>query len=133
MARAVIEVVVRHELSPESLAALQHILRPVLAGLTRLENRMSETSEFLSAELPKLDTVLAGLADISDDVAVLLTKASSSGVFTPEERDRADAVTGKLDAVHTALSNLNDQVGDQNLSDAPQPTGGGDESGGTEG
>jgi hypothetical protein len=96
----------------------------IAAALTPLEQKMSDFTAFAANISTQLDTFAAGLTDIAADVAVLLTKAAQAGVFTPEEQALADAVQGKFDAVHTGLSNLNDEVGDQDGSDNPpaEPT-----------
>lgn len=91
------------------------------AALTPLENTVSDISDFLTNLGPKVDTLTTGMADIAADVAVLLTKASQAGVFTADEQALADGVTAKFDALHQAVSDLNDQVGDQDGSDTPPP------------
>lgn len=91
----------------------------IAAALTPLEQHMSDTANFLTDLGPKIDTLTTGMADIAADVQVLLDKAAQAGVFTAEEQALADGVTAKFDALKTAVSNLNDEVGDQDGSDNP--------------
>lgn len=96
----------------------------IAAALTPLGDLVSDFTDFAANIGAKLDTFTAGLADIAADVAVLLTKAAQAGVFTAEEQAVADGVQAKFDAVHSGLSGLNDEVGDQDGSDTPpaEPT-----------
>ena len=97
----------------------EEIAAAVTAALTPLEQKMSDATDFLAAEGDKIDVLTAGIADIAADVQVLLDKAASAGVFTADEQAAAAAVTEKLDALHAAVSGLNDEVGDQDGSDTP--------------
>jgi len=117
----VADLVVRHEidLSATTQAFLLSLIRPVIVGLTQLETRMTEISDFLDAQSATLDQISTALADVTADVEALLAKASSSGVFSAEEQASADAVAAKLAAVSGALGNLDTEVGDQDGSDTP--------------
>jgi hypothetical protein len=92
----------------------------IAAALTPLETQMSsDFLNFAADQGSKIDVLTAGIADIAADVQVLLDKAAQAGVFTQEEQDAATALTGKLDALKSAVSGLNDEVGDQDGSDTP--------------
>lgn len=128
MAQAAITVEVEHHhyvhLDDDVKHYLRHLVRPVLAGITRLELKMTEISDFLDAEGAKADNIATALADVAADVNALLASAGSAGAFSPEEQAKADALSGKFDAISAALGSLDVAVGDQDGSDAPPPSDG---------
>lgn len=98
---------------------LHNLVRPVLAGIHRLEHQMSAISDFLDAENASLATIASTLTAVAADVAVLLTKASGAGVFSADEQAKADEVNAGLSALATAAAGLQTEVGDQDGSDTP--------------
>jgi methyl-accepting chemotaxis protein len=113
----VIEVI--HKLDPDDRAFLHHLVRPLVLGINRLERHMTEISDFLDTQNASLDAISAALGDVAADVAALLAKAGSAGVFSADEQAKADQSAEKLAAVATALANLDTEVGDQDGSDTP--------------
>lgn len=116
-------ITVRHEivLADDTKDFLTALVRPFVQGVHRLETKLSDISDFLDAQGSKADNLAAALADVSADVQALLAKAGSAGVFSADEQAKADALSGKFDAITTALSALDTAVGDQDGSDNPTP------------
>lgn len=119
-------------LSQETRQFMHHLIRPVLSGLNRLEQKMTEISDYLAAEGASLATLGTVLDNVAGDVSVLLTKAGNAGVFTSAERALADQRTADLAALADKARSLQTEVGDQDGSDAP-PAGDGDTGTGDQG
>lgn len=122
MAQAAITVEVVHHhyvhLDDDVKHFLRHLVRPVLAGITRLEQTMTEISDQLDTDIAKTDSLAATLTAVAADVTLLLA-AVPAGTFTAEEQAKADALAGKLDALTTALAALDAEVPDADGSDTP--------------
>lgn len=101
--------------SAEEIRAI--VADQLTAALTPLENKMTAISDFLDATGATVDQIQTALTDVAADVTALLARAGEAGVFTPEEQEKADAVSGKLAAVGEALGALDTAVGDEDGSD----------------
>jgi len=108
------------ELAPNFEAVLLTLVtlaRQFNHRLTRMEQKMTDLDDLINAEQTTLADIIRVLATTAADVGVLLSRAT--GVFTPEERAKADATLATLNALGAAVSNLSVQVGDQNADGEP--------------
>lgn len=113
------------DLAPPVRALLHYLAEQhtrILTRLDRMEHKMSQIGDFLDAEGVSLTSIRTALDAVAADVAVLLTKASGSGVFTAEEQAKADALSAGFTALSSAVSTLAEQVGDQDGSGLTAPT-----------
>jgi hypothetical protein len=112
------------DLAPPVRALLHYLAEQhtrILTRLDRMEHKMSQIGDFFDAEGVTLTNVRTALDAVAADVAVLLTKASGSGVFTPEEQAKADALSAGFAALSSAVTTLAAQVGDQDGSGTVAP------------
>lgn len=119
MAALTMTVEVVHKLDPDDRAFLHHLVRPLVLGINRLEQHMTEISDALDADNASIGVIATTLTAVAADVAVLLTKASGAGVFSAEEQAKADQVNAGLTALADAAAGLQTEVGDQDGSDTP--------------
>jgi len=101
------------------LLTLVNLARQNNHRLNRMEQKMTDLDDLLNAEQTTLTEISRVLATTAADVGVLLSRAT--GVFTPEERAKADNTLATLNALGAAVSNLSVQVGDQNADGDPPP------------
>lgn len=102
------------ELAPGTEALLvtpADLARHILHRLNRMEQKMTDLEDLLALEQATIGDISRVLTTTAADVAVLLS--SATGVFTPDERAKADAALASLNALATAASNLSAQVGDR--------------------
>lgn len=112
------------DLAPPVRAILHYLAEQhsrILVRLDRMEEQMSNIGDFLDAEGVTLTNVRTALDTVAADVAVLLTKASGSGIFTPAEQAKADALSAGFTDLANAVTALAGQVGDQDGSGGVTP------------
>ena len=110
------------ELAPATRTALFELVtlaHQINNRLNRMEHNMTDLDDLLNQEQTTLTDVRRVLANVASDVAALLNRAT--GVFTPEERAKADATLATLSALGDAVNNLSTQVGDQDGDGNPAP------------
>lgn len=95
------------------------VTEQLTATLAPIGAKLSEISDYLDATGATVDTIQSALTDVAADVTALLNTAGEAGVFTDDERAKAEAVSGKLAAINEALGTLDTAVGDQDGSDTP--------------
>ena len=92
------DLVIRHEidLSATTQAFLLSLIRPVIAGLTQLETRMSAVDDAIAA--------LGLTADeLKKDTERLIALFVAGGELTPEQQAAVDALENKFAAIDAAV------------------------------
>ena len=96
MADLTITVDHRIHLDDDTKAFLISLVRPVIAGIQRLETRMSAVDDALAALGTSVD-------ELVKDVQRLIDLFVAGGNLTPEQQVAVDALSAKLAAIDAAV------------------------------